>query len=86
MKLQIWFESPEHYFLDCFLYSNERQTLFSLIEYYVPFFKNSNKKKKLEIILKGVNFDNDDFLKTNTILMKSVQNFILKTNRFSHVD
>ena len=79
-------ESPEHYFLDCFLYSNERQTLFSLIEYYVPFFKNSNKKKKLEIILKGVNFDNDDFLKTNTILMKSVQNFILKTNRFSHVD
>ena len=31
-------ESPEHYFLDCFLYEPERQILFGLIEHYVPFF------------------------------------------------
>ena len=28
-------ESPKHYFLDCFLYSLERQTLFDLIGHYI---------------------------------------------------
>ena len=31
-------ESSEHYFLDCFLYTLERQTLFSLIEHYLYIF------------------------------------------------
>ena len=76
-------ESPEHYFLDCFLYSPERQILYSLIEHYVPYFSRLTKKKKLDLILRGVNIDDDVFLSTNTILTKAVQNFILKTNRFS---
>ena len=29
-------ESPSHFFLDCFLYLLERQTLFDLIEHYNP--------------------------------------------------
>ena len=44
-------ESPEHYFLDCFLYSPERQILFNLIEHYIPNFQRLNKKQKLDIIL-----------------------------------
>ena len=79
-------ESTEHYFLDCFLYTPERQTLMSLVEHYVPFFKNSNKKKKLDILLNGVNIDKEEFLKTNTILTKAVQNFILSSRRFSVVE
>ena len=79
-------ENPEHYFLDCFLYTLERQTMFSLIEHYVPNFSRLNKKNKLELILKGVNIDDDEFLQTNTILTKSVQNFILQTKRFSVID
>jgi hypothetical protein len=75
-------ESPEHFFLDCFLYSLERQLLFDLIEHYVPNFKRFNKKKKLELILKGVNIDNEEFISTNTTLTKAVQNFILSTKRF----
>ena len=76
-------ESPEHFFLDCFLYSLERQILFSLIEHYVPSFNRFNKKKKLDLILNGVNIDNEEIISTNTTLTKAVQNFILSTKRFN---
>ena len=75
-------ESPEHFFLDCFLYSPERRILFGLIEHYVPFFQNLNKREKLELILNGVYIDNAEFLSTNTIIMKATQAFILNTKRF----
>ena len=75
-------ESPQHYFLDCFLYSLERQTLFGLIEHYVPKFKRLSKKEKLNIIIFGLDIDNPDFIQLNTTLTKAVQNFILKTKRF----
>jgi hypothetical protein len=65
------------------LYSPERQALFGLIEHYIPNFPNFTKQKKLEIILRGVNIDNDDFLSTNISLTIAVQNFILLTKRFS---
>ena len=35
-------ESPEHFFLDCFLYTHERQSLFGLFEHYIPKFKKGN--------------------------------------------
>ena len=76
-------ESPEHYFLDCFLYSPERQILFNLIEHNIPNFKNLNKKRKIDIILRGINLDNPDYLQLNTKITKAVQNFILNTKRFT---
>ena len=76
-------ESPLHFFLDCFLYSIERQTLFGLMEYYIPKLKNLSKQKKLEIILRGIDIENQDLLQLNTTLTISVQNFILHTKRFS---
>ena len=79
-------ESPEHFFLECFLYSLERQILFGLIEHYVPNFPRINKKLKLELILRGVNIDDTDFYHTNTILTKAVQNFIISTKRFASND
>ena len=33
-------ETPLHYFLECFLYSQERQALFGLIEHYIPNFSS----------------------------------------------
>ena len=77
-------ESPEHYFLDCFLYSQERQTLFSLIEHHIPNFNRLTKKRKLDLILQGLDKDNPDFLPLNTTLTKAVQNFVLTTKRFSY--
>ena len=76
-------ESPLHYFIDCFLYLPERQTLFDLFEHYIPNFKNLNKKQKLEIILRGVNIENPDYFKTNVTLTIGVQKFIFNTKRFS---
>ena len=76
-------ESPQHYFLDCFLYLPERQTLFTLIEHYVPSFSNWTMKKKLDLILRGIHMYDPEFYSLNVTLTKAVQNFILSTNRFA---
>ena len=76
-------ESPMHYFLDCFLYLPERQILLTLIEHYIPKFSTLTKKKKMDIILLGMNNENPDFLSLNTTLTKAVQTFILNTKRFT---
>ena len=76
------FESPDHFFLQCFLYSQERQNLFSLIEHYVPNFPRLNKQHKLDILLRGLEPENLEFKRLNTTLTKAVQNFILSTKRF----
>jgi hypothetical protein len=52
----------------------------------VPYFNRLTKKKKLDLILRGVNIDDEVFLKTNATLTKAVQNFIIKTNRFSEIE
>ena len=72
------------YFLDCFLYSPERQTLFSLFEHHVPNFHRISKKKKLDLIIRGINIEDEDFLTLNTLLTKYVQNFIISTKRFDN--
>ena len=75
-------ESPLHYFLDCFLYLRERQTMFQLFEHYIPNFRNFPKKKKLYIILNGININQDEFISTNITLTFGVQKFIMQTKRF----
>ena len=79
-------ESPEHYFLSCFLYSLERQTLLSLVEHYIPKFARLNRKQKMEILLKGINPDDDKFTQLNTTLTKAVQHFIVSTKRFASIE
>ena len=76
-------ESPEHYFLDCFLYSLERRILFDLIEHFIPNFTKFNKTRKLDIILKGVNIENQELISTNITITKAVQKFILSSKRFT---
>ena len=76
-------ESSLHYLIDCFLYSGERQTLFNLVEHYIPNFKQLTKAKKYDILVNGLYPDNPDYYSTNTTISISVQNFIFKTKRFS---
>ena len=45
-------ESPLHFFIDCFLYLPERQTLFERFEHYIPNFPNFPKYKKTRYYLK----------------------------------
>ena len=41
---------------------------------------------KIEIILKGINIDDDEYISLNTSLTKAVQNFILSTKRFASTE
>ena len=75
-------ESSLHYIMDCFLYSGERQTLFNLVEHYIPNFTKLSKTKQFEILLLGISPENPEFHTTNTILSIAVQKFILKSKRF----
>ena len=78
-------ESVSHYFMDCFLYTLERQTLFHIFEHYIPNFPNFSKQKKLHIILNGIYYDKVEYLSTNVSLTIATQNFILQTKRFRQI-
>ena len=55
------FESSEHFMLDCFLYTVERQKLFDQVEHLIPKFSKFNKKEKFHILTRGVEALNSDF-------------------------
>ena len=76
-------ESSLHFIIDCFLYSNERQTLFDLVEQLIPKFKTFNKLKKYETLVMGTHTDNPDYNYVNSNITYAVQSYILKTKRFS---
>ena len=76
-------ESAMHYLLDCFLYTTECQTLFSLDEYLIPKFLNLSKATKYIILLYGYNNDNPNYNCLNFRITIAVQNFIIQTKRFS---
>ena len=65
-------ESSIHYLIECFLYSGERQTLFTLVEHYIPNFNLQNKTTKFEILVNGINIENPDFNNTNTSISIAV--------------
>ena len=59
-------ESTKHYFLDCFLYTAERQTLFALVEHYIPKFTRLSKAAKFDILLYGHKTEDEDYEHLNT--------------------
>ena len=77
-------ESSEHYLLECFLFSTERQTLFTLAEQIIPNFQRISKKGKSKILTEGIQTDNPEYYHTNKRLSLAVQSFILKTNCFQN--
>ena len=77
-------ESETHFLLDCFLYTAECQTLFSLVEYYIPKFIKMNKKSKYELLISGLKNTDPDFFDVNRKITFAVQSFITNTKRFMH--
>ena len=75
-------ESPSHYLISCWLYNEERQTLFGSVSQLVPGFKSLPKRKQLEILLFGHKIDDPEMYSTNVKLQLSVQTFIFNTKRF----
>ena len=76
-------ETVSHFFLDCFLYQEERDELCKKISQYLPRFQTFSKTKKLEIILNGFNLSNTEPDPRNISIAFAVQSYILKTKRFS---
>ena len=79
-------ESSLHFLTECFLYAGERQTLYNLVEHYIPKFLNKTKQKQYEILALGIYTDQPEFNSTNTTITIAVQKFILSTKRFSGND
>ena len=52
------------------------------VEHFIPKFKNFTKSQKHEILVKGININDPDFLYTNTSMSIAVQKFIFKSKRF----
>ena len=75
-------ESTSHYVLDCFLYNEERRSLLSTYEHFIPKFPLFSKKKQLHIILYGYDIDNTEMFSTHVLLQIATQMFIEKTKRF----
>ena len=75
-------ESSQHYFVDCFLYSSERQILFDQVEHFIPKFRSLSKYKQHEILVNGIITNDPDFYYTNTSLSIAIQKFIFKSKRF----
>ena len=73
-------ETTIHYFLDCFLYTVERQFMFDQVSQLVTNFDRLSKTKKLDILLFGI--PNNEQFDTNIKIAKYVQTFILDTKRF----
>ena len=57
--------------------------MLGVFEHYISKFNTFKKQKQLEIILNGYDKDNEDFFTTSVSLQYAVQNFIIKTKRFS---
>ena len=53
-------ETVEHYLLNCFLFTEERRLLLNTVEQLLPNFKNFTVKKKIDILLFGINLDIDE--------------------------
>ena len=71
------------YLTECFLCTGERQTLYDLVEHYIPQFVNKTKQKQYEILVKGINTDQLEFNSTNMTITIVVQKFISSTKIFS---
>ena len=76
-------ESTSHYLFDCVQFSEQRKFMLESIAKILPNFVAKPKYKKTEILLKGINLDQTEPDHRNKQITFVVQNYILKTGRFS---
>ena len=75
-------ETVDHYLLNCFLYTEERRLLFDTVEQLIPKFNKLTAKKKIDILLFGINLDKEEIDSRNVKLTLAVQKYILDSKRF----
>ena len=60
--------------------------LMSKISQYVPNFQRLSQKRKVEILLKGINLENEEPDPRNLGIAFAVQRYIIQTERFIYGD
>ena len=76
-------ETTSHFLISCQLYKQERIIMFETILKLIPKFTSFPYYKQLDILLFGINIKNRESDPRNLPISFAVQNFILKTKRFS---
>ena len=79
-------ETTKHYFLECFLFQEERKILFDKLVQILPKFLSLTKSCQLETILFGINIKNEEPDPRNIPTVIAVQKFILDTKRFKSAE
>ena len=77
-------ESPTHFFIDCFLWTEERRTMLGVFEHFIPTFSSFTKQNKINVLLYGYDRDNETMFNTNVRLQYAAQRFVVNTKRFTH--
>ena len=75
-------EHNSHFMLSCAFFTEQRGVLFKTVSELVPNFMNFTMKRKLDILLYGINNNLDVRDCRNVPLTLAVQKYILSTNRF----
>ena len=76
------FESSKHFLTECFLCTEERNTLYDQVTQFSPKFRSFAHKRQFEILTQGFEKHNPELLIKNTKILGMTQIFILKTKRF----
>ena len=76
-------DDNKHFCFFVFFFQPERSEMLKKIECYVPNFSCLSIAKQCEILLYGINLNNQLPDPRNRIITLTVQKFITKTNRFS---
>ena len=75
-------EHNSHFMLTCAFFTDQRDVLFKTVSELVPNFMNFTMKRKLDILLYGINNNLNVRDCRNVPLTLAVQKYILSTNRF----
>ena len=75
-------EHNSHFMLSCAFFTEQRGVLFKTVSELVPNFMNFTMKRKLDILLHGINNNLNVRDCRNVPLTLAVQKYILSTNRF----
>ena len=75
-------ETASHFLLSCNKFADKRISLFSKITGYVPNFQKLSQKRQSEILLSGINLENEEPDPRNLGIALAVQKYIIQPERF----
>ena len=75
-------ETATHYLLVCNKFENKRIEMLSKVKQSIPNFQKLTQKRQTEILLHGINLENEEPDPRNLSIVFAMQRYILQTERF----